>query len=114
MTTHASTEAETEAVMGRLVVSTIREVIDARLLDAVQPPLPRFLSVKAVAELTSLSTGEVRRLILRRELRVVRYGSRVLVPREAVDEWADALIASQERPVLRALGVSGRAMGGRG
>jgi excisionase family DNA binding protein len=55
-----------------------------------------FLSVADVAKTLSLGVTYTRRLINRGEIKSVRVGKRVLVPRQCLDEYVSMLMATKQ------------------
>jgi excisionase family DNA binding protein len=55
-----------------------------------------FLSVADVAKTLSLGVTYTRRLINRGEIKSVRVGKRVLVPRQCLDEYVSTLMGTKQ------------------
>jgi len=79
-----------------MITAQITRERDRRHADR-QRPTALLLSVPDVAAVLSLGVTYTRRLIDQGDIKSVRVGKRVLVPRQYLDEYIAALVATAQR-----------------
>lgn len=84
---------ETQERLTSLLCAALEKVTENPPLAVT--PEPEFLSVKEAAEATSLSSREIRRLILEGEIEKVERGRRILILPESLRAYKTRLVERQ-------------------